>query len=63
MAAFAGKVGVADETASCVAVFDRHHPAAAGAGERLPAAASPRIVDVEPEVRYRPPGTVTPSPP
>ncbi|HUQ03963.1 MAG TPA: hypothetical protein VM261_15805, partial [Kofleriaceae bacterium] len=48
-----GDVGVIEETAPCVAVFDRHNPGAAGAGERLPAAAWPRVRDVEPAIRYR----------
>ena len=62
----AAKTGVVEEAALCVAVHDRHHPASAAAGERLPAVAAPRVVDVEPEVRHWPPGlprAITPSPP
>lgn len=54
---------VVDETTQCVEVFDRHGGTAIGGGERLPAAAWPRVRDVEPEIRYRPRGTFTPSPP
>jgi tetratricopeptide (TPR) repeat protein len=59
----AAQGNVVEETAFCVQIRDRHDPAGADGGERLPIAASPRIRDVEPEIRYRPPGTFTPSPP
>jgi tetratricopeptide (TPR) repeat protein len=53
----AAQGNVVEETVFCVQIRDRHDPAGAGAGERMPIAASPRIRDVEPEIRYRPPGT------
>jgi tetratricopeptide (TPR) repeat protein len=50
----AGRTGVVEETAACAAIFDRHHPETAAAGERLPAPRAPIITDIEPPAPARP---------
>jgi tetratricopeptide (TPR) repeat protein len=50
----AGRTGVVEETAGCAAIWDRHHPEAAAAGERLPAPRPPRVTDLEPPSPVRP---------
>lgn len=50
----AGRTGVVEETAGCAAIYDRHHPEAAAASERLPAPRPPIITDIEPPAPVRP---------
>ncbi len=57
----AGELGVVDGAEQCVAIFDQIDPATIGADERLPLPAPPRVTDLEPPARYRPP-MPTPTP-